>query len=232
MTVECGVLLLTNILLVLIERVVRGLKWPGSSGEVPLWVSLPLSAGALSALTIASWAAFGAATGQYSVPVLLAVFILAGVPTVALYVDMVMAEVVSNLVDGLFGWRPGQGLMPSDLSRARTLAKRNDVAGAVREYQRYYDETPKDPRPLFAAAALLESRGDFVRARNILREIMEHFQLNDAVWGEAAYRLAGIEDGAMRDRPSANALWREICRRTPNSEVGGQASERLAEQWG
>lgn len=232
MTVECGVLLLTNILLVLIERMVRGLKWPGSTGEVPLWVSLPLSVGALSALTVASWAASGAATGPYSVPILLAVFVLTGVPTVALYVDMVMAEVISGMVDGLLGWRPGQGLMPSDLSGARTRAGRGDVAGAVSEYRRYYAQVPKDPRPLFAAAALLESRGDFVRARKILREVMEHFQSNDAVWGEAAYRLAGIEQGAMRDRASANALWREICRRTPNSEVGGQASERLAEQWG
>lgn len=232
MTIECGVLLLLNLVLVLIERLVRGMNWPGSTGEVPLWISVPMSVGALSVLTTASWAASGAATGEYSIPILLAVFVLTGVPTVALYVDMVMAEVIGGMVNGLYGLRPGQGLMPSDLSGARTLARSNDVSGAVREYQRYYTEAPKDPRPLFAAAALLESRGEFTRARKILREVMEHFRTNDTVWGEAAYRLAGIENGAMSDRASANALWREICRRTPNSEVGGLASERLAEQWG
>ena len=200
--------------------------------EVPLLVSLPLSAGALSAITITSWAASGAATGPYSIPILLGVFVLTGVPTIALYVDMVMAELISGMVDGLFGWRPGQGLMPSDLSGARTLARKNDIAGAVREYRRYYAKAPKDPRPLLAAAALLESRGEFTRARNILREAMADFQSNDTVWGEAAYRLACIEHGPMSDRASANALWREISKRTPNSEVGTQASERLAEQWG
>ena len=81
---------------------------------------------------------------------------------------------------------------PSSYGKARTLAKEGDVAGAMKAYWQYFDENPKVPAPLFAAALLLTEEKRYDEAVRLYRKIVREFEWNTRVWTEAAWRLGNL----------------------------------------
>ena len=117
--------------------------------------------------------------------------------------------------------------LPSDYSKAKARAKEGDVSGALSEYRRYFEENPKRPAPLFAAAAFLEQVGRFEQAVAYYREIAKTFETNTIIWSEATLRLADTLDNHLDMPKRAEEDWRGILKRARGTSQAKMASERL-----
>ncbi|HOZ48599.1 MAG TPA: hypothetical protein PLO37_23270 [Candidatus Hydrogenedentes bacterium] len=102
--------------------------------------------------------------------------------------------------------------------RAKRLRVQGDIEGALREYLKYYEQSPKNADPLFCAAGMLEQEKDFQKLATLFRQIMERFESQEDVWARAAYRLASIREHRLGDIEGAEALRDEIEARIPASE--------------
>lgn len=116
---------------------------------------------------------------------------------------------------------------PSDFSRARALGNEENINGALKEYRKYYEENPKRPTPLFAAAQFLESMGRYTQARDYYEEINEDFHKNRIVWAESSLRLASLYHNDLDEREESETILRKVLFRMRGLEQGKIASQRL-----
>jgi tetratricopeptide (TPR) repeat protein len=121
---------------------------------------------------------------------------------------------------------------PSDYSKARAHTKQGDIQGALREYRRYFEENPKRPAPLFAAATMLETKNLFEQAASYYREITVKFESNTAIWSEATLRHGDVLSNHLDMDKKAEELWRGILKRARGSSQAKMASERLMRRVG
>jgi tetratricopeptide (TPR) repeat protein len=103
-----------------------------------------------------------------------------------------------------------------DLVETRLARLRKDAA-----------EKPGSPRPLFAAALLLEREGRHEEAADIYRKTASAFRDDHDVWSDAAYRLALLLDNHLDEAGAARNLLGEIVRRAPLTKAGRLAGQRL-----
>lgn len=229
MIAECVILLLTNAILYVVARMVSDADWGTRGGEVPVWVSVPLSLWGFFAVSYASRLLMDAAGEGYGLPIVMAVFVVSTFFPAVVYVHMISDGIIGGSINGMYGWDSSACVVESDHSRAKTLARRKDTTGAVQAYRDYHQKAPGIPKPLFSAATLLEAECEYHEAATLLREIMVKFGKQDTVWAEAAYRLANLQEHLMRDTSSARILLEEVARRSPGSSTGRLARERLTE---
>lgn len=114
-----------------------------------------------------------------------------------------------------------------DLSRARSLAKRGDFRNAVDLFKRYAADQPDNWRPLFEAASVLETAGQFDEAITILQGVVRTFGKNDGPWAEAMLRLASLNENELANHEAAKYMLNEIALRVPGTEHASLAKERL-----
>ncbi len=223
-------LLLLDGMLYIIVRVARSLPWTRHEGVVPLYAAIPLSVGAFCAHTFACVQFAGSLVNPEDMGMVLTLFVVCGLPPVVAYVDMMTSTLIHTSVNNLYGWA-SESAVPSDFSRAREMAGREEYDQAVHEYWKYYRQEDGDPRALLAAAALRERACQYNQAVEVLREVMARCENDGAIWEEAAYRLANILEHAYEDDSASRRVLREIVRRNPNSETGHLAGARLIESY-
>ena len=101
------------------------------------------------------------------------------------------------------------------------------MPGALREYRKYFEENPKVPTPLFAAALYLEQQKEYAVAACFYREIMEKFVKNKPIWAEGCLRLATLSARHLHDSRTADALLHEVMRRARNLKQAKAAAEQV-----
>jgi len=159
----------------------------------------------------------------------LSVTALCGLGPAIMFAFMFMQAASTSTAQALYSMRTAQPLR-SDFSKARALFHQDDIDGAVEEYRRCFQETPDDPEGLFQAAKLLREENRFAEAADTLREILQRFKDQDAVWVRAAFYLAELYEGPLDDNQTTAYLFREIVKRAPESLHGSMAQTRLGNQ--
>jgi tetratricopeptide (TPR) repeat protein len=114
-------------------------------------------------------------------------------------------------------------------NKAETYLAKADTDNAVHQYRQQFEVNPASPRPLFAATAAMERDRRYFEAVDILREVVQRFRHDDAVWSDATYRLALLLENHLGDHASARTLYRQIVERSPQSKAGHLAGARLGQ---
>ncbi|MBI2433359.1 MAG: hypothetical protein HYV26_10850 [Candidatus Hydrogenedentes bacterium] len=114
---------------------------------------------------------------------------------------------------------------PNQFGRAKTKAVRGDFEGAMREYRLYFEQNPKCPTPLFAAAHYAAHKGEAGAATSLYHEIMTRFHDNRPIWAEAALFLANHAEVRLKDQKMADALLRDVLKRARNLRQARVAAE-------
>lgn len=219
------VLALTDLILFVLGRLVAA--WHDRDDRVfGFWEMVAIMATAV----IVAGAMLRIAYQLSPVPLLVPIALLFFFP-IAVQYGFLFSRIAANAgVEGLFGLkaskRPG-----TDFSRARSLASRNDISGATAQYQRYFEDDPRDAAPLFAAASLLQQYERFDEAAAVLREVMQAFSADDDAWTRAAYELATLFRMQLDEPQAARYLYHQIIKRHPRSEFGRLAHGHLAGTW-
>ncbi len=152
--------------------------------------------------------------------------VLFGAPAAYTFGTVVIEAGANSGTDRLMGL--GMSRRPtSDFSRARALAERDDIDGAINQYRVYFSELPTDAAPLFEIANLLSREHRWNEAADTLRSIIGRFQQQEDVWAKASFRLATVLLQELNEREQAIFILREIARRLPKSDVGVRARQWL-----
>lgn len=112
-------------------------------------------------------------------------------------------------------------------NKAKALRNSGDWEGAVEAYMAQYKSNPKSPRPLFAAANLLEREGRPYEAADLYREMMREFKDDLEVWAELGIRLAKLLEGELADFAAARQVYREVSKQGVKTKAGREASIRM-----
>lgn len=229
---DFGLLLAIDLVLFCAIRGVAWIEWQAGHGETPLWVALPCALGAIAAHFAASLAIFGPDLLGAGMPLHVAASVVGGLLPVMAALWMLSASWVGANTNAIHGWdrRTPYSALENDWSRARSMKRNRDFAGAMRQYRRYFEENPICPRPLFEAELMLESERHYERALDLLREILRRFGDNDVHWVEAIYRMAHVLEVQQRDFETSHYLLRKIIERCPDSDYAKFAKRLLDER--
>lgn len=232
-----AILLATDIVLCCVAL---GIRWHGASKNKPVVFSTALLTVIVAASAhVAAWLPFaytalahGAGTFDVATGMkIMAMLVLPGLPPMALSGWLLLDASSRGTAEALYGLDTGKPAA-SDYSKARALAKQEQVIAAVRQYRRYFDEDPKEPAPLFEAAQLLAKRKRVLDATALLEEIRKIFDKDDAVWVRATFNLAELNQHRARRGKTASDLLKEIMRRMPQTQYARDANERLTRMTG
>lgn len=122
---------------------------------------------------------------------------------------------------------PGDPRSLRDLEQARRLAKRGQTDQALDLFRRFAQDHPDEPRPLFEAASALEIAERYTESAAELQKIVHKFGENDSTWGEAALRLATLQENYFGDVEAARAILKEVLGRLMGTQFTQLARERL-----
>jgi len=114
----------------------------------------------------------------------------------------------------------------SDYSKARALLQRDDIDGALRQYQIYFAEDPSTPQPLFEIAQILSAEHRWLEAADVYRDVIRRFQQQNDIWSKASFRLATILLQELAEKEQAVFILRELARRMSGTDIG-----IMARQW-
>jgi hypothetical protein len=159
-------------------------------------------------------------------------FYLFGIGPAVIYGYLVIESVSYRTSDALFGAGRSDRPVPSDHSKARTLLQHGDIENALRQYHQYFEADPANSRPLWEMAAILMKHQRYPEAADVLREIVQYFREDEAEWARAGFRLADIYENNLSDRQMAEHIMRSIISRTPHSNFGRDAHERIKRMTG
>ena len=138
------------------------------------------------------------------------------------------AEAVASGLLGPVGRQAGANVQALHYGKARALAAKGCTIAAAREFRRYYEENPGEPKPLFAAATLLTRKKFYDEAEKMYRDILSAFDRDAGVWSEAACLLANLLETERRNKAAAEQVLRELALRAPRTEPGRAALQRLS----
>ena len=113
------------------------------------------------------------------------------------------------------------------LDRARSLARAGDTDKAIAVYRAHCRNQPHQTRPLLEIAGILERESRYEEAVEVHRELMRAFPEDDAVWSEAALRLANLLEVQLGEPEAARYIWTQVQQRMPDSKYGRDARIRL-----
>ncbi|MFA6240697.1 MAG: tetratricopeptide repeat protein [Candidatus Hydrogenedentales bacterium] len=113
------------------------------------------------------------------------------------------------------------------MDRARTLASRGNVDGAVRLFKEIDRADAASPHALKAAAVALEADGRMDEAYRVYREIMRRFSNDLPVWSLAAHRAALICINHLQSPDEARTVARMLLQKSPGSAAGRWAGAYL-----
>lgn len=114
---------------------------------------------------------------------------------------------------------------PSEFAKARKLALRGDIDGAVAAYRDYKDH---QEAALFEAARLLKSENRFAEAADMFQDVAQQFSTRLGVWAEATYQLAKLREVQLGEPREAMELLRRILNRAPETRFAQLAGSDLA----
>jgi tetratricopeptide (TPR) repeat protein len=143
-----------------------------------------------------------------------------------LFSQMLGGRVGGVIADDMFGWSKA-GFLPAHYGKATRFIHEGDLTGAVREFQRYFEDDPSEPAPLFLAAEALSQAGRYTEAVQRYDEILREFEKNIAVWGEASLRLAEVYQHNLGKEEEAKRLLRDILSKTRIQHIRERATDRL-----
>ena len=201
-------------------------------GSPPVSLSLAYSIGTimlLSALvfTITGYGARG--DGRVGALVLLCGSVLISFPALVmvrnLFTDAMSDLFVSFLFDSSMVTPH-----PSDYSKARAKAKNDDIPGALKEFRGYFNDNPKSPAPLFAAATLLECENQPEKAVKYYQEIARTFKDQKVIWAEASLRLASVYKDRLDNVKTSDQILRSVMTRARNLKQGRTACAHLMDR--
>ena len=86
---------------------------------------------------------------------------------------------------------------------------------------------PDEWRPLFEAASVLETAGQFDEEVKLLQRVVRTFGKNDGAWAEAMLRLASLNENELANNEAAKYMLNEIALCVPGTEHARLANERL-----
>lgn len=142
---------------------------------------------------------------------------------VAYYSYVFLSSFATQNVDRLT-WLGVATPYAEEFPEARELAVMGDVEGAVGRYRSYYR---RKNHAVFAAAQLLEADGQYERAAETFRDVVDLSAEDTLMWSKAMYRLAKLSEKHSDDTQGTLALLQEITARVPDSEHGQLASSLM-----
>lgn len=229
---DAALLLAIDLVLFGLVWVIGWIDWSNGHGEAPLWLALPCALAAVVAHVAASGMVLGPHLMNDGMPLRVGVSVVCGLFPVIGALWMLCTSWVSDHAHSMHGWNimNTHVNMGTDLSRARSMKRRRDVVGALRQYRRYFNDNPVCPRPLFEAELMLESERCYDDALDLLREILRHFGDDDVHWVEAVYRLSHVLEIHYHDFETSHYLLRKIMDRCPDSDYAAFALRLLRER--
>lgn len=156
--------------------------------------------------------------------------ILPGVPPTYLFGILMLESMTERSVEKAMGFGTARK-QETDFSRAKALAAKGDVEGAIAEYRRHYRNDPTNARPLFQAYRLLYTKNRREEGATILREIMRSFNDNPDTWARAATELANYLQNDKRESAAARKVLHQIIKKAPKTKYGHLAHGRLVGTW-
>ena len=224
-------LFVIDLLLFALIRGVIWIDWSNGHGDVPVSFAILTAAVALVAHVAATLVVAGPGWLGDRAPMHVAVSVVCGLLPVPAALWMLCSSLISGNAHTMHGWNTmTKANLTNDWSRARSMKRRRDIVGALRQYRRYFNENPVCPRPLFEAELMLEAEQCYDEALDLLREILRRFGANDIHWVEAVYRMAHVLEIHCHDYETSHYLLRKIIERCPNSDHAVFASRLLADR--
>lgn len=152
--------------------------------------------------------------------------VLPGIPPAIVFAALLI-ERLSELGTGGFVQMRTSRRPQQDYSLAQSLAARGNIAGALAQYEQYYTDEPKNPKPLLEAYRLLYRIDRRDEGARYLRRIMKDFEKNTGVWAQAATELANYLQNDAGNPDGAQHVLKEIVRKAGPTEYGRLAQARL-----
>ena len=214
---------------------VRGviwLDWSNGHGYVPFWFALPCAVAVVVAHVAACRMVLGPGVLDDGAPLHVMTLVVCGLLPVIGALWMLCTSWVSGHAHSVHGWdvMTTRIDLGNDWSRARSMKRSRDVAGAFRQYRRYFNDNPVCPRPLFEAELMLETERCYNEALDLLREILRRFGHDEVHWVEAVYRLSHVLEVHYHDYETSHYLMRKIIERCPDSDYAVFSRRLLAER--
>jgi hypothetical protein len=228
---EYALLLGIDLLLFALVRGVVWIDWNDGHGDVPVSVSLLTALVVVGMHLTAMLVVAGPTWMADRAPVHVTASVVCGLLPVTAALWMVCSSMITGNTHHMHGWnRMIKPNLSNDWGRARSMKRRRDVVGALRQYRRYFNENPVCPRPLFEAELMLEAERCYEEALELLREILRLFGANDLHWVEAVYRMAHVLEIHCHDYETSHYLLRKIIERCPDSDHAVFAARLLADR--
>lgn len=229
---DFALLLAIDLILFALVRGIAWIDWGNGHGDVPFWFALPTAVFIIAAHLVATLMVAGPGVLGDRAALHVVASVICGLLPVIGALWLLCTSWISDHAHDMHGWNvmitPTN--LGSDWSRARSMKRRRDVVGALRQYRRYFNDNPVCPRPLFEAELMLETERCYEDALDLLREILRRFGHNDVHWVEAVYRLSHVLEIHYRDYETSHYLLRKIIERCPDSDYAAFARRLLSER--
>lgn len=113
------------------------------------------------------------------------------------------------------------------IDEARALAQGASKASAIAILKDLNTTNPRDPRPLFELALVLEADLQTEAALRTLERLVRDFSGNPGTWAEASMKLADLYLNRYGNESSARDVLERVAEKSPLAEHRAAAQERL-----